>query len=109
MLADRRAASVSNEGLFIAQIGSLLQEVWRKSASVCRKPPPLPRICDPWPRSNPVEEGLVEEPHPYLYSSARDEAEMPGMPNLDSIWEEVMAEPVPPLQGHQSTTNEQGQ
>ena len=60
-------------------------------------------------QEQPVEEGLLEEPHHHLYSSFKDEAEMPGMANLDSIWGEVMAEPVPPLQGHQSTTNEQGQ
>ena len=108
MLADRRAASVSNEGLFIAQIGSLLQEVWRR----------VPRFVVSLHRSRgfairgqeqPVEEGLLEEPHHHLYSSFKDEAEMPGMANLDSIWGEVMAEPVPPLQGHQSTTNELGQ
>lgn len=35
---------------------------------------------------NPVIDGLVEEPHHYLYSSARDEAGMPGMLKLESIW-----------------------
>jgi putative transposase len=35
---------------------------------------------------NPVEEGLVEEPQHYLYSSARDEAGLPGMLRLEPIW-----------------------
>jgi len=39
---------------------------------------------------NPVVEGLVEEPHHYLYSSARDEAVMPGMLKLETIWGEVI-------------------
>lgn len=41
---------------------------------------------------NPVEEGLVEEPHHYLYSSARDEVGMPGMLKLSTIWGEVIAD-----------------
>jgi REP element-mobilizing transposase RayT len=41
---------------------------------------------------NPVEEGLVEEPHHYLYSSARDEAGMPGMLKLESIWGQVITD-----------------
>lgn len=36
---------------------------------------------------NPVEAGLVEEPHHYLYSSARDEAGSPGMLKLGSLWD----------------------
>lgn len=35
---------------------------------------------------NPVEKGLVEEPHHYLYSSARNEAGLPGMLKLETIW-----------------------
>jgi REP element-mobilizing transposase RayT len=35
---------------------------------------------------NPVQEGLVEEPHHYLYSSARDAAGLPGMLKLESLW-----------------------
>ena len=42
---------------------------------------------------NPVEEGLVEEPHHYLYSSARDEAGLPGMLRLESIWAEGITDP----------------
>jgi len=42
---------------------------------------------------NPVEEGLVEEPHHYLYSSARDEAGLPGMLRLASIWGEGITDP----------------
>jgi REP element-mobilizing transposase RayT len=42
---------------------------------------------------NPVEEGLVEEPHHYLYSSARDEAGLPGMLKLESIWDEEITDP----------------
>jgi hypothetical protein len=41
---------------------------------------------------NPVEEGLVEEPHHYLYSSARDEAGLPGMLKLSSIWGEAITD-----------------
>ena len=41
---------------------------------------------------NPVEEGLVEEPHHYLYSSARDEAGLPGMLRLETIWGEFIPE-----------------
>lgn len=41
---------------------------------------------------NPVEEGLVEEPHHYLYSSARDEAGMPGMLQLATIWGKVITD-----------------
>ncbi len=41
---------------------------------------------------NPVEEGLVEEPHHYLYSSARDEAGLPGMLKLISIWGEAITD-----------------
>lgn len=36
---------------------------------------------------NPVKAVIVEEPHHYLYSSARDEAGLPGMLKLASIWE----------------------
>jgi hypothetical protein len=39
-----------------------------------------------------VEEGLVEEPHHYLYSSARDEAGLPGMLKLETIWGEVITD-----------------
>lgn len=39
---------------------------------------------------NPVQEGLVEEPHHYLYSSARDEAGLPGMLKLEPIWGEAV-------------------
>ena len=42
---------------------------------------------------NPVEEGLVEEPHHYLYSSARDEAGLPGMLKLERIWGEGITDP----------------
>jgi putative transposase len=35
---------------------------------------------------NPVKDGLVEEPHHYLYSSARDEAGLPGMLKMGDIW-----------------------
>lgn len=42
---------------------------------------------------NPVEEGLVEEPHHYLYSSARGEADLPGMLGLESIWGEGITDP----------------
>lgn len=38
---------------------------------------------------NPVEEGLVEEPHHYLYSSARDAAGLPGMLKLQAIFGEA--------------------
>lgn len=41
---------------------------------------------------NPVVEGLVEEPHHYLYSSARDEAGMPGMLKLATIWGDVITD-----------------
>ena len=41
---------------------------------------------------NPVEEGLVEEPHHYLYSSARDEAGLPGMLKLETIWGDVITD-----------------
>ncbi len=41
---------------------------------------------------NPVEEGLVEEPHHYLYSSARDEAGLPGMLKLQTLWGEVITD-----------------
>lgn len=41
---------------------------------------------------NPVEEGLVEEPHHYLYSSARDEAGLRGMLKLETIWGEVITD-----------------
>ena len=37
-----------------------------------------------------MEEGVVEEPHHYPYSSARDEAGMPGMLKLSTIWGEVI-------------------
>lgn len=40
---------------------------------------------------NPVEKGLVEEPHHYLYSSARDEAGLPRMLKLETIWGEVIS------------------
>ena len=49
---------------------------------------------------DPVEEGLVEEPHHYLYSSARDEAGLPGMLKLETFWGKVIAEPVPPEWEH---------
>jgi len=39
---------------------------------------------------NPVEEGLVEEPNHYLYSSVRDEASLSGMLKLETIWGEVI-------------------
>ena len=42
---------------------------------------------------NPVEEGLVEEPHHYLYSSARDEAGLPGMLKLSSIRDKGITDP----------------
>jgi len=42
---------------------------------------------------NPVEEGLVEEPHHYMYSSARDEAGLPGMLKLESIWGDGITDP----------------
>ena len=48
-----------------------------------------PRIADPRERG---EEGLVEEPHHYLYSSARDEAGLPGMLKLETIWGEVITD-----------------
>ena len=35
---------------------------------------------------NRVEEGLVEEPHHHLYSSARDEAGLRGMLELRTLW-----------------------
>jgi REP element-mobilizing transposase RayT len=41
---------------------------------------------------NPVEEGLMEEPHHYLYSSARDEAGLPGMLKLYTIWGDVITD-----------------
>jgi putative transposase len=40
---------------------------------------------------NPVLEGLVEEPHHYLYSSARDQAGLPGMLPLSAIWDQTAA------------------
>jgi len=40
-----------------------------------------------------VKEGLVEEPHHYLYSSARDEAGPPGMLKLASVWGEGITDP----------------
>lgn len=42
---------------------------------------------------NPVEGGLVEEPHHYLYSSARDEVGLPGMLKLARIWGEGITDP----------------
>ncbi|MCB0763289.1 MAG: transposase [Flavobacteriales bacterium] len=41
---------------------------------------------------NPVEEGLVEEPHHHMYSSARDEAGLSGMLKLETIWGEVITD-----------------
>jgi hypothetical protein len=41
---------------------------------------------------NPMVEGLVEEPHHYLYSSACDEAGLPGMLKLETSWGEVIAD-----------------
>jgi REP element-mobilizing transposase RayT len=49
---------------------------------------------------NPVEDGLVEEPHHYLYSSARDEAGLPGMLKLETIWGDVITD-------HQDVLNDQ--
>jgi hypothetical protein len=49
---------------------------------------------------NPVEDGLVEEPHHYLYSSARDEAGPPGMLKLETIWGDVITD-------HQDVLNDQ--
>lgn len=49
---------------------------------------------------NPVEEGVVEEPHHYLYSSARDEAGLPGMLKLETIWGDVITD-------HQVVLNDQ--
>ena len=57
---------------------------------------------------NPVEEGLVEEPHHYLYSSARDEAGLPGMLKLETIWGEVITEPVPSLRDHRDNLGANG-
>lgn len=52
---------------------------------------------------NPVEEGLVEEPHHELYSSARDEVGLPGMLKLETIWGDVST-------GHLDVVkNEEGQ
>lgn len=50
---------------------------------------------------NPVEEGLVEEPHHYLYSSARDEAGLPGMLKLEGIWGEGITDPHGTLTKHE--------
>jgi len=47
-----------------------------------------------------VEEGLVEEPHHYLYFSARDEAGMPGMLKLETIWGDVITD-------HQDVLNDE--
>jgi|GEM_PF-2387729 len=49
---------------------------------------------------DPVEEGLVEDPHHYLYSSARAEAGLPGLLKREPIWGKVIAEPVPPEWDH---------
>lgn len=57
---------------------------------------------------NPVEEGLVEEPHHYLYSSARDEAGLPGMLKLETVWGEVITEPVPSLRDHRDNLGANG-
>jgi putative transposase len=35
---------------------------------------------------NPVRAGLVELPHEYLYSSAKNYAGMPGIMNIDFLW-----------------------
>lgn len=50
---------------------------------------------------NPVEEGLVEEPHHYLYSSARDEAGLPGMLKLETIWGDVITDHKDVLSDHE--------
>ncbi len=50
---------------------------------------------------NPVVEGLVEEPHHDLYSSARDAAGLPGMLKLETIWGDEITEPLPPMREHQ--------
>ena len=57
---------------------------------------------------NPVEEGLVEEPHHYLYSSARDDAGLPGMLKLETIWGEVITGPVPSLRDHRDNLGANG-
>lgn len=41
---------------------------------------------------NPVEEGLVGEPHHYPYSSARDETGLPGMLKLQTLWGEMITD-----------------